>query len=58
MNNKGADQNGQMCRLVCAFVVNKPSKTGFLWSRPKIKLHVLCSLIETVNNANAQVLVV
>ena len=32
-NNKGADQSAQMCRLVCAFVVCKPPKTGFLASR-------------------------
>ena len=33
-NNKGADQTVQMCRLVCACVVRKPPKTGFLASRP------------------------
>ena len=33
-NNKGADQSVQMGRLVCAFVVCKPSETGFLKSRP------------------------
>ena len=29
-NNKGANQTAQMCRLVSAFVVGKPPKTGFL----------------------------
>ena len=33
-NNKGADQTARMRRLVCAFVVCKPPKTGFLASRP------------------------
>ena len=32
--NKGADQTAQMRRLVCAFVVPKSPKTGFLVSRP------------------------
>ena len=31
---KGADQTAQMRRLVCACVVHKPPKTGFLASRP------------------------
>ena len=33
-NNKGPDQTAWMSRLVCAFVVHKPPKTGFLvsWS--------------------------
>ena len=34
MNNKGADQTAQMGRLVCAFVVLKPLKKGFLTSMP------------------------
>ena len=34
-NNKGTDQTALMRRLVCAFVVRKPLKTGFLASRPK-----------------------
>ena len=34
MKNKGADQTVPMCRLVCAFAVCKPPKTGFLASRP------------------------
>ena len=34
-NDKGADQSARsMRRLVCAFVVRKPPKTGFLASRP------------------------
>ena len=33
-NNKGADQTGPMRRLVCACVVRKPPKTGFLATRP------------------------
>ena len=33
-NNKGADQTARMRRLVCAFVVRKPPKTGFFASRP------------------------
>ena len=34
MNDKGADQTAQMRRLVCAFVVRKLSKTGFLATKP------------------------
>ena len=34
MNNKGADQTARMLRLVSAFVVRKPPKTGFLATRP------------------------
>ena len=33
-NNKIADQSARVRRLVCAFVVRKPPKTGFLASRP------------------------
>ena len=33
-NKKGADQTVRMRRLVCACVVHKPPKTGFLTSRP------------------------
>ena len=33
-NNKGANQTAGMRRLVCACVVRKPPKTGFLASRP------------------------
>ena len=32
-NNKGADQTVRMRRLVCACVVRKPPKTGFLATR-------------------------
>ena len=39
-NNKGADQTAPMRRLVCACVVCKPQKTGFLVSRPILR-HVL-----------------
>ena len=31
---KGADQTARMRRLICACVVHKPRKTGFLASRP------------------------
>ena len=34
-NEKGADRSARSMRmLVCAFVVRKPPKTGFLASRP------------------------
>ena len=33
VNNKGADQTARMRRLVCACVVCKPLKTGFLASK-------------------------
>ena len=33
-NNKGAGQTARMRRLVCACVVRKPPKTGFLATRP------------------------
>ena len=39
MNKKGADQTAQLRRLVCAFIVRKPPKTGFLASRPLL-LHI------------------
>ena len=32
-NNKGTDQSARMRRLVCAFVVHKPPKTGFFATR-------------------------
>ena len=35
-NNKDADQTARMRRLVCACVVRKPPKTGFLASGPKL----------------------
>ena len=34
MNNKGADENARMGRLVCNSVVRKLPKTGFLESKP------------------------
>ena len=34
-NNNGADQTARMRRLVCACVVRKPPKTGFLALWPK-----------------------
>ena len=34
MDNKGAEQSARMRKLVCAFVVVKFLKTGFLTSRP------------------------
>ena len=34
MNNKGADQTARMHRLICAFIVRAPPKTGFPTSRP------------------------
>ena len=34
MNNNGPDQSARMRRLVCAFVVRNPPKTGFLASWP------------------------
>ena len=37
-NNKGADYTVRMRRLVCACVVRKPPKTGFLASRPYVTL--------------------
>ena len=41
MNNKGADQTVGMRRLVCAFVVRKPPKTGFLAARPICLYNIL-----------------
>ena len=32
--NEGDDQTARMCRLVCACVVRKPLKTGFLATWP------------------------
>ena len=55
-NNKGTDQTAWMHRLVCAFVVRKPQKTGFLASRPISYDHnetdqpaYLCSMIRVFN---------
>ena len=36
-NNKGPDQNGHMCRLVCAFVVREPFEDRFSC----VKAHIL-----------------
>ena len=41
-NNKSADQTARMRRLVCAFVVRKPPKTGFLATRPIYRLMLAC----------------
>ena len=42
LSNKGitkaTDQTVRMSRLVCAFVVRKPPKTGFLASRPTYEI--------------------
>ena len=43
-NNKGADQSVRMPRLVCAFVVRKPPKTGFLMSRPIYIQGYICQI--------------
>ena len=40
VNNKGADQTARMRRLVCAFVVGIPPKTGFLASQPILQKQV------------------
>ena len=37
---KGADQTARMRRLVCACVVHKPPKTGFLEWRPILWLYL------------------
>ena len=41
-NNIGADQTARMRRLVCACVVRKPPKTGFLALWPMLDLHIRC----------------
>ena len=41
--NKDADQTARMRRLVCACVVRKPPKTGFLATRPIIILSAIYS---------------
>ena len=42
MNNKGANQTAQMCRLICAYVVHIWQKKVFSWrgsySKPQLKL--------------------
>ena len=40
MNDKGTDQSARMCRLVCAFVIRKPPKAGFLALR--LNLSLIC----------------
>ena len=44
--NKGADQTARMGRLVCAFVVRKPLKTGFLRSRPICDVEVVALFMQ------------
>ena len=41
MNIKGADQTARMRRLVCACVVRKTLKTGFLATRPNFVIVVI-----------------
>ena len=49
-NNKGADQTARMRRLVCACVVRKPPKTGYLALRPKCdKPQILFKIIYNDN---------
>ena len=43
-NNKGADQNTRMRRLVYACVVRKLPKTGFLASRPMYVCMTVCGV--------------
>ena len=38
MKNIGADQTARMRRLVCAFVVPKPQKTGFFRAEAQIRV--------------------
>ena len=42
MTDKGVDQTARMRRQVCAFVVRKPPKTGFIVSTP-ISNHISIS---------------
>ena len=44
INSKGADQTVQMGRLVCAFVVIKPSKTVFLTSKSNLYKSLMTKL--------------
>ena len=44
---KGADKNARMRRLVCACVVHKPPKTGFLASRPYVAVQCIRVLLPT-----------
>ena len=43
-NNKGADQTVRMSRLVCAFVVHKAPKTGFLATKSILYLTLLVTV--------------
>ena len=58
-NNKGADQTVRKPRLVCACVVCKPPKTGFLPSRPIwfIEFELPCILIKTFTSCRTKLLV-
>ena len=49
-NNEGADQTARMRRLVCACVVRKPPKTGFLTSRPILDYILAGYELESYNN--------
>ena len=44
-NNKGADQTARMRRLVCAFVVRNPPKTGFLALGPSMPLAFIALIV-------------
>ena len=55
VNNIGADQTAQMRRLVCACVVRKPPKTGFLATRPKVKISKNLKLQDDYKNEQFQV---
>ena len=58
VNNKGTDQTARMRRLVCACVVRKPQKTGFLESRPnygRIGVTVLTDSFKTEYEGEATV---
>ena len=55
MNNKGADQNARMGRLVCTFVVRKLPKTGFLESMPKCCFLKLLDIVNMPQEATLYV---
>ena len=48
--NKNADQTARTRRLVCACVVRKPLKTGFLASRPNLN----CAWVQIDKDSNLQ----
>ena len=50
MKNKDADQTAQMWRLVCDFVVRKPTKTGFLASMPILSAKIKHEQQEKLQN--------